>query len=120
MIGRSRVSDKAKWSSLPILSAAQETNVPADRSHPVLIEIRDRLKDVIISGGENISSIEVESVLLRHPAVQEVAIVGLPHECWGEAPHAFVVLRRSAQTDEAELCEFARATTSLTSKRRTA
>ena len=73
------------------------------------VEIRDRLKDVIISGGENISSIEVESVLLRHPAVQEVAIVGLPHERWGEAPHAFVVLRQDAQTDEAELREFARA-----------
>jgi len=73
------------------------------------IEIRDRLKDVIISGGENISSIEVESALLRHPAVQEVAIVGLPHERWGEAPHAFVVLRQGAQTDEAELREFARA-----------
>src|SRR5262249_47866287 len=55
------------------------------------VEIRDRLKDVIISGGENISSVEVEGVLLRHPAVQEVAIVGLPHEKWGEAPHAFVV-----------------------------
>ena len=57
------------------------------------VEIRDRFKDVIISGGENISSIEVEGVLLRHPAVQEVAVVGLPHEKWGEAPHAFVVLR---------------------------
>ena len=57
------------------------------------VEIRDRLKDVIISGGENISSIEVEGALLRHPAVQEVAVVGLPHEKWGEAPHAFVVLR---------------------------
>jgi fatty-acyl-CoA synthase len=56
-------------------------------------EIRDRLKDVIISGGENISSIEVEGVMLRHPAVQEVALVGLPHERWGEAPHAFVVLK---------------------------
>jgi len=67
------------------------------------------LKDVIISGRENISSIEVESVLLKHPAVQEVAIVGLPHERWGEAPHAVVVLRQGAQTDEAELREFARA-----------
>jgi len=72
-------------------------------------EIRDRMKDVIISGGENISSVEVEGVLLRHPAVQEVAIVGLPHERWGEAPHAFVVLRTGAQTSEDELCEFARA-----------
>ena len=73
------------------------------------IEIRDRLKDVIISGGENISSVEVESVLLRHPAVQEVAIVGFAHERWGEAPHAFVVLKQGARADERELREFARA-----------
>jgi acyl-CoA synthetase (AMP-forming)/AMP-acid ligase II len=72
------------------------------------IEIRDRLKDVIISGGENISSVEVEGVLLRHPAVQEVAIVGLPHERWGEAPHAFVVLREGADAAADELREFAR------------
>ena len=72
------------------------------------IEIRDRLKDVIISGGENISSVEVEGVLLRHPAVQEVAVVGMPHERWGEAPHAFVVLRTDAETTEEELREFAR------------
>jgi fatty-acyl-CoA synthase len=73
------------------------------------VEIRDRLKDVIISGGENISSVEVEGVLLRHPAVQEVAIVGMPHERWGEAPHAFVVLQTGARADEQELREFARA-----------
>ena len=72
------------------------------------VEIRDRLKDVIISGGENISSVEVEGVLLRHPAVQEVAIVGLPHERWGEAPHAFVVLRAGAQATEDDLRNFAR------------
>jgi fatty-acyl-CoA synthase len=72
------------------------------------VEIRDRLKDVIISGGENISSIEVEGALLRHPAVQEVAIVGMPDETWGEAPHAFVVLRAGCSTTEAELREFAR------------
>src|SRR5688572_4918823 len=71
-------------------------------------EIRDRLKDVIISGGENISSVEVEGVLLRHPSVQEVAIVGLSHERWGEAPHAFVVLKSGAQASEEELREFAR------------
>lgn len=73
------------------------------------IEIRDRLKDVIISGGENISSVEVEGVLLRHEAVQEVAIVGLPDERWGEAPHAFVVLRKGAAATADELREFARA-----------
>ena len=72
------------------------------------LEIRDRLKDVIISGGENISSIEVEGVLLRHPAVLEVSVVGLPHEKWGESPQAFVVLRSGAQATEAELRQFAR------------
>ncbi len=73
------------------------------------VEIRDRLKDVIISGGENISSVEVEGVLLRHPSVQEVAIVGLPDERWGEVPHAFVVLKSEATATEEELREFARA-----------
>jgi fatty-acyl-CoA synthase len=72
------------------------------------LEIRDRLKDVIISGGENISSIEVEGVLLRHPSVQEVAVVGLPHEKWGEAPHAFVVLKPGATLSEDEMRAFAR------------
>ena len=72
------------------------------------IEIRDRLKDVIISGGENISSVEVEGVLLRHPAIQEVAIVGMPDTRWGEAPHAFVVLKKGATVAENELREFAR------------
>ena len=72
------------------------------------IEIRDRLKDVIISGGENISSVEVEGVLIRHPAVQEVAVVGLPHEKWGEAPHAFVVCKPGHALDEDEMRTFAR------------
>jgi fatty-acyl-CoA synthase len=72
------------------------------------IEIRDRLKDVIISGGENISSVEVEGVLMRHPAVQEVAVVGFPDEQWGESPHAFVVLKAGTATDEDQLRQFAR------------
>jgi fatty-acyl-CoA synthase len=72
------------------------------------VEIRDRIKDVIISGGENISSVEVEGVLLRHPAVVEVAIVGLPHEKWGEAPYAYVVLRDGAKASEDEIIGFAR------------
>jgi len=67
------------------------------------VEIRDRFKDVIISGGENISSVEIEGCLLRHPAVQEVAVVGMPHERWGESPHAFVILRQGAQATEDEL-----------------
>ena len=72
------------------------------------MEIRDRLKDIIISGGENISSVEVEGALLRHPAVQEVAIVGMPDERWGETPHAFVVLKAGATTTETELRNYAR------------
>src|SRR5437870_12225572 len=72
------------------------------------LEIRDRLKDVIISGGENISSVEVEGVLLRPPAVQEVAIVGLPHERWGESPQAFVVLKAGCTATEAELICYTR------------
>jgi fatty-acyl-CoA synthase len=71
-------------------------------------EIRDRLKDVIISGGENISSVEVEGTLLRHPAVLEAAVVGLPDETWGEAPHAFVVLRSGAAATEEEIRLFTR------------
>jgi fatty-acyl-CoA synthase len=71
-------------------------------------EIRDRIKDVIISGGENISSVEVEGVLLRHPAVHEAAVVGMPDERWGEAPHAFVVLKPGATVSEAELRQLVR------------
>jgi fatty-acyl-CoA synthase len=72
------------------------------------VEIKDRFKDVIISGGENISSVEIEGLLLRHPAVQEVSVVGMPHPRWGEAPHAFVVLKTGAAATEAEMREFAR------------
>jgi fatty-acyl-CoA synthase len=72
------------------------------------VEIRDRFKDVIISGGENISSIEVEGALLRHCAILETAVVGMPHEKWGETPHAFVVLRPGASATAAELSDFAR------------
>jgi fatty-acyl-CoA synthase len=72
------------------------------------VEIRDRLKDVIISGGENISSVEVEATLLAHDAVQEAAVVGLPDEKWGEAPHAFVVFRPGASASPDALREFCR------------
>jgi fatty-acyl-CoA synthase len=73
------------------------------------MEIRDRLKDVIISGGENISSIEVEGALLKHSAVREAAVVGVPHTKWGEAPHAFVVLKDGAAATESDLREYLRA-----------
>ena len=72
------------------------------------VEIRDRFKDVIISGGENISSVEVEGVLLRHPSVMEAAVVGVPDDRWGEAPHGFVVLKPGAAVTEDELRAFAR------------
>ncbi|CAI0555951.1 unnamed protein product [Linum tenue] len=72
------------------------------------LEIRDRSKDVIISGGENISSVEVESVLYGHPAVNEAAVVARPDEYWGETPCAFVSLKQ-AGTTEKELIEFCRA-----------
>ena len=68
------------------------------------VQITDRLKDVIISGGENISSVEVEAMLLRHDAIQEVAVVGVPHEKWGEAPHAFVVFKSGPVGDAPMRC----------------
>ena len=71
-------------------------------------EIRDRFKDVIISGGENISSVEVEGIMMRHPAVQEIAVVGMPDEKWGETPNAFVVLKSGATATGDELAAFAR------------
>ncbi len=72
------------------------------------IQIRDRLKDVIISGGENVSSVEVEAVLYRHPDIQTAAVVARPHPKWGEAPCAFVELRPGAQTDEQSIIAFCR------------
>jgi fatty-acyl-CoA synthase len=73
------------------------------------VEIRDRLKDVIISGGENISSVEVEALLLRHPAVREAGVVGLKDDKWGEAPHAFIVLKDRMTATPEELRAFCRA-----------
>jgi fatty-acyl-CoA synthase len=72
------------------------------------VRIRDRSKDVIISGGENISSVEVEEVLCRHPAVSAAAVVGRPDAKWGEAPAAFVELRDGMAATEAELLSFCR------------
>ena len=72
------------------------------------VQIRDRLKDVIISGGENISSVEVEAVLHRHPAVQLAAVVARPHARWGESPCAFVELRAGMAATEADVIAFCR------------
>jgi fatty-acyl-CoA synthase len=66
-------------------------------------EVRDRAKDVIISGGENVSSIEVEGALYRHPAVLEAAVVARPDPKWGESPCAFVTLKDGAEATAEEL-----------------
>ena len=72
------------------------------------IEIRDRSKDVIISGGENISSIEVEAVLYRHPAVLEAAVVAMPDDKWGETPCAFLTLRDGTDVSEQDMIDYCR------------
>lgn len=72
------------------------------------VELRDRAKDIIISGGENISTIEVENTIDQHPEVAEVAVVGVPHEKWGEVPKAFVTKVEGSALTEAELVEFCR------------
>ncbi|MGO4126269.1 acyl-CoA synthetase [Inquilinus sp. YAF38] len=72
------------------------------------IELKDRSKDIIISGGENISTIEVEGVLYRHPAVLEAAVVARPDEKWGETPCAFVTLRPGAEATPEEIIGFSR------------
>lgn len=72
------------------------------------IEIKDRSKDIIISGGENISSIEVEDALYRHPEILEAAVVAKQDEKWGEVPCAFIKLKPGAQVDEAAIIKFCR------------
>jgi fatty-acyl-CoA synthase len=72
------------------------------------VELRDRKKDIIISGGENISTIEVEQCVARHPAVMECAVVAVPDETWGERPKAFVTLKPGQRATEAEIIEFCR------------
>jgi fatty-acyl-CoA synthase len=72
------------------------------------IELRDRGKDIIISGGENISSIEVEQAIEAHPAVLECAVVGIPHEYWGERPKAFVTTNKGASATAEEIIAFCR------------
>ena len=72
------------------------------------LAITDRKKDVIISGGENVSSIEVEDAVFSHPDVQEVAIIGVPHEKWGETVKALVVVSGGSELDEAGLISYCR------------
>jgi fatty-acyl-CoA synthase len=72
------------------------------------IELKDRSKDIIISGGENISTIEVEGVLYKHPAVLEAAVVAKPDDKWGETPCAFVALRPGKSATAEDIIAFAR------------
>jgi fatty-acyl-CoA synthase len=72
------------------------------------IELRDRAKDVIISGGENISTIEVEQAVAAHPGVLECAVVAMPDERWGERPKAFVTLKPGVVVAEGEIIDFCR------------
>ena len=72
------------------------------------IEIKDRLKDIIISGGENISTIELEDVLYKHPDILEVSVVAKPDERWGESPCAFITLKQNKFTSENEILDYCR------------
>jgi fatty-acyl-CoA synthase len=67
------------------------------------VELKDRAKDIVITGGENVSTVEVEQALCSHPAVSEAAVVGAAHELWGEVPVAFVTLRAGADASVEEL-----------------
>jgi len=69
----------------------------------------DRAKDIVISGGENISTVEVEQVLLSHPAVADVAVIAVPDERWGERPKAFVRLAAGQHADQPELIDYVKA-----------
>ena len=76
--------------------------------HTGYIALRDRSKDIIISGGENISTIEVEGILYRHPKVLEAAVVAKPDDHWGEVPCAFVTLKQGQSATEQEIVAFCR------------
>lgn len=78
-------------------------------THPDgFIEIQDRIKDMIISGGENISSTEIEGVLYKHPAIAEVAVIAVPDEKWGEVPKAIIVLHIGSEVTEQEILDYTR------------
>ncbi|GIT03339.1 MAG: hypothetical protein CM1200mP28_05980 [Deltaproteobacteria bacterium] len=72
------------------------------------IELKDRSKDIIISGGENISSVEIENVLYQHPDILEAAVVARPDDKWGETPCAFVVVKSGISVQEKEVIKFCR------------
>ena len=75
-----------------------------------MLTLSDRKKDVIISGGENVSSIEVEDCIFSHPAIEEVCVIGVPHEKWGETVKALVVAREGAESTEQDIIDHCRET----------
>jgi long-chain acyl-CoA synthetase len=77
-----------------------------DENH--LLHLTDRLNDMIVTGGENVYSTEVENALASHPAVREVAVIGIPSDVWGETVHAIVVLRKNGKVTAQELIDHAR------------
>jgi fatty-acyl-CoA synthase len=84
-----------------------QTGDGGELAHGIL-RITDRKKDVIVTGGENVSSLQVEACLLEHPDVTDVAVIGVPHERWGETPKALVVLRDGASFDPDALIDHCR------------
>jgi acyl-CoA synthetase (AMP-forming)/AMP-acid ligase II len=114
VIARSNVVMKGYWrqddaTEAVIVDGWFHTGDMATMDAEGYIEIVDRKKDLIISGGENVSSIEVEGMLYKHAAVLEAACVAIPDQKWGEAPAAIVVLKPGEKASEAEIIEFCRA-----------
>lgn len=113
VIARSNVVMKGYWNQPEETAAAIQdgwyhTGDMATIDEEGYIEIVDRKKDIIISGGENISSIEVEGILYEHPAVLEAAVIAVPHEKWGELPHAVIVRREGHEVSEEEIIQYCR------------
>jgi fatty-acyl-CoA synthase len=114
VIARSNVVMSGYWrqpeaTDAVIVDGWFHTGDMATMDHEGMIEIVDRKKDLIISGGENVSSIEVEGMLYKHPSVLEAACIAIPDERWGEVPAALVVLKPDKAATEAEIIEFCRA-----------
>jgi fatty-acyl-CoA synthase len=114
VIARSNVVMAGYWrqqdaTDAVIVNGWFHTGDMANHDREGTIEVVDRKKDLIISGGENVSSIEIEGMLYKHPSVLEAACIAVPDEKWGEAPGAIVVLKPEATATEAELIEFCRA-----------
>jgi fatty-acyl-CoA synthase len=113
IVARGDVVMEGYWGQPEATAAAMEggwfhTGDVATVDRHNYIQIVDRKKEIIVSGGENISSLEVEKVMIAHPAVYEAVVIPVPHEKWGEIPKALVTLKPGAQASEHDLLEFCR------------